>query len=503
MLNEPQSNLMNLSDSEILRHLMAWYPNKKFYKNISAKSGKEILTVYPPTTHCPLYTHEEWNSDNYDSGSLEINFNEPFFDQFKKLQSLAPVVNFLSNLQENSEYCNDVEGMKNCYYCFDGVTCQDCYFCCRVHYSRDCVDCYAIHKCELLYDCTDMEESFNSRYSFHCKQVSDSAFLFNCHNCQYCFMSSNLRNKKYYVFNEQKTKEEYESFMKTIDWKDYKKMLELKKNFQDMIAQTAIPPSFLENCEEVTGNYTKNSQRCDRAFQSHHLQDAYNTFQCNDAKDIKHTYMCCEKVEQISQCVATGLEVQYCKNCAFVWHSSNMEYCYLCLNCQDCFGCIGLRKKRFCILNKQYTKEEYEITKAKLIEAMQRRNEYGDFFPLSLSPFLYEDSLAFDMFENQYKDVFETEYSLKENFTPIDSTQIQQCPISGQQFRFIKQELEYYKKNNIAFPRLAFPMRYKNRMELMDIGFEEKKTSQGFGTYFAHPVKKNIVGEKEYEESLN
>jgi hypothetical protein len=28
-------------------------------------------------------------------------------------------------------------------------------------------------------------------------------------------------------------------------------------------------------------------------------------------------------------------------------------------NCSFCLGCIGLKNKQFCILNKQYTKEEW------------------------------------------------------------------------------------------------------------------------------------------------
>jgi hypothetical protein len=38
----------------------------------------------------------------------------------------------------------------------------------------------------------------------------------------------------------------------------------------------------------------------------------------------------------------------------------NVNFSYDCRNCNDCIGCAGLRNKKYNILNKQYTKEEYE-----------------------------------------------------------------------------------------------------------------------------------------------
>jgi hypothetical protein len=47
-------------------------------------------------------------------------------------------------------------------------------------------------------------------------------------------------------------------------------------------------------------------------------------------------------------------------------------YCDQCFDSKNIFGCIGLRTKEFCILNKQYTKEEYEILLPKIIEHMEK-----------------------------------------------------------------------------------------------------------------------------------
>ncbi len=391
--------------------------------------------------------------------------------------------------------------MKNCYYCFDGFECQDCYYSYGTHYNKNCVDCYYVRKSELLYDCTNMEVCYNLKYSCYCKQASDSYFLFNCRNVQNCFMSSNLRNKSYYLFNKQVTKEEYEKFIAAINFSDYKTILDLKKQFlEEIVEKTPIPPFFLENCENVTGNLAKNCSNVERAFESRDLKDGYNCFQAYECKDIMNCYMSGINSEGIFQGVATGIESYYCKNCAFVWHSANMEYCYLCVNCQDCFGCIGLRKKQYCILNKQYTKEEYEQTKKRMIESMRERGEYGMFFPAELNPFHYEDTIASDIFGEGNRDIFEKEYTAYQNLI-VDSSSVQTCPLSGMAFRYTKSEIEFYTKEKIPLPRVAFPMRHKARMELMNTGFEEKEI-RGLRTTFRTPEKRNIVDEKTYEDSL-
>jgi hypothetical protein len=61
---------------------------------------------------------------------------------------------------------------------------------------------------------------------------------------------------------------------------------------------------------------------------------------------------------------------------------------------QDCFGCVGLRNKQYCILNKQYSQEEYANTVAAIIARMQQDGEWGEFFPSPMSPFSYTETVA-------------------------------------------------------------------------------------------------------------
>ena len=49
---------------------------------------------------------------------------------------------------------------------------------------------------------------------------------------------------------------------------------------------------------------------------------------------------------------------------------------FCCQNVANLFGCVGLKNKQYCILNKQYTKEEYETLVVRIIQQMQQTGEW-------------------------------------------------------------------------------------------------------------------------------
>lgn len=80
------------------------------------------------------------------------------------------------------------------------------------------------------------------------------------------------------------------------------------------------------------------------------------------------------------------------------YHNARVYYIYSCFYSSDLFACIGLRNKQYCIFNKQYTKEEYELLVAKIIAHMQKTGERGEFFPAQISPFGYNETMAMEFF---------------------------------------------------------------------------------------------------------
>ena len=83
----------------------------------------------------------------------------------------------------------------------------------------------------------------------------------------------------------------------------------------------------------------------------------------------------------------------YCSSqigwCSYVY------YCYFLESCHHCLGCIGLKNKSYCILNKQYSKEEWEVLADKIFASMEVDGTLGEFFPASMNPFYFNDTLAY------------------------------------------------------------------------------------------------------------
>ncbi len=62
--------------------------------------------------------------------------------------------------------------------------------------------------------------------------------------------------------------------------------------------------------------------------------------------------------------------------CACIWPpSDNLLYCYSSVQSHNCFGCVSAKQNEYCILNKQYTKEQYEELVPKIIEHMIKNGE--------------------------------------------------------------------------------------------------------------------------------
>ena len=165
-----------------------------------------------------------------------------------------------------------------------------------------------------------------------------------------------------------------------------------------------------------------------------------------------------------------------------------MIYCAFCNGCRDCFGCAGLRKKQYCIFNKQYTKEEYEKLVPQLIEQMQSIEEWGAFFPMQSSLFAYNESDAqhfFPLTETeahkhglQWKEIIDempkVEKTISASQVPESIDNIPNdilnwaitCEVTKRPFKIVKQELEFYRQMQLPIPRLHPDERHRRRMAL-------------------------------------
>ena len=74
------------------------------------------------------------------------------------------------------------------------------------------------------------------------------------------------------------------------------------------------------------------------------------------------------------------------------------SYTSSCTNCEELLGCVGLRNKKFCILNKQYDEATYHALKKQIIDKMKADGEWGENLAPALIPQNYNDSIAQELF---------------------------------------------------------------------------------------------------------
>lgn len=84
--------------------------------------------------------------------------------------------------------------------------------------------------------------------------------------------------------------------------------------------------------------------------------------------------------------------------------SSNIYYSSFLDSCSFCLGCVGLKNKSYCLLNKQYSKEEWTALAARIFASMEADGTLGRFFPASMNPYYFNDTLAAMVFDDFDRD---------------------------------------------------------------------------------------------------
>ncbi len=479
------------------------------YKRTCDFSGKEIFSMYAPDSPVKVYERDVWLSDAWDpmDYSRDIDWSRPFLTQLRELMLEVP---FKSNnviRGTKSDYSNNATDPKNCYLVFNTTNPEDSMYCNGVNYVRDCVDVSHVSKSETCHQSFWLQNCYRTHYSSQCADSSDLWFSRDCVGCLNCFGCVNLKKKNYCFFNEQLTKDEYEKRVT-----EYK--LETREGLERAIKDTrAFWAKFplkehqgLKNTN-CSGSYVTNSKNvrdsflvreCENIRYSQYLQETPGANDCYDYTSWGDTG------ELLYEAVSCGTGVQ---NCKFAWinqeNTHDTEYCMTCTQgCEYIFGCIGLRKKQYCILNKQYTKEEYEALLPKLkkhmedmpfIDKVGRVYKYGEFFPMEFSPWAYNETLVQEYFPltkeeaiakgYRWRDVESKEYhpTMTGDQIPNDirltedsiTKEIIECAHKGEcnqnctkAFRIIPDELAFYRKIGVPVPTLCPACRTMERLKL-------------------------------------
>lgn len=507
---------------------ISWGNQMNLYKRKCDATGEDLISAYHEDSPLKVYSQPYWLSDKWDPMDYgkDYDFNRSFFEQWHELAKEVPRPSLHTDFEfdENSDYTNYAGKNKNCYMLFDSDYNRDCYYSLGVNKSEDCIDNYRLKECELCYECIDCVKCYSLYHSQDCDNCSDSAFLKNCIAVKHSFMCSNLKNKEYYIFNKEYDKETYEKLMNSLSSHS-----ELIKYFNDWNEfKLKYPQKYMHGVqnENVVGDYIVYSKDSEYCFDSMELWDCrYFTRAFGEAKDCMDCDECGDGVERFFETAFCGYNEQDFIGCMFCFsQESSLRYCFYTHYSKNCFGCIGLRHKEYCILNKQYTMEEYENLVPKIIEQMKTNGEWGEFFPDKYSDFAYNESLAFEYFPlskeealssgYRWRDPDKKEYLPASSEAPDDSKdsdnsicdELLACTDCGRNYRIIEQELRFYKQQGVAIPKRCFYCRHKARFDLRNprVLYDRKcdKCSCDVKTTYAPDSPWIVYCEKDYQDSL-
>jgi len=489
-------------DCRLVRRLN-WRNERNLFKRACDKTGKPVITMFHPEAEVRVYEHDVWWSDEWDPCEYGQNydFSKPFFEQFQELLLRVPLTNLGNTNCPGSPYGNHNVDCENCYLTFASYMNQNIYYSQGAANSRDCFDSYTIQKCEQCYEDTLCKTLYQTHFSYNSDDSVDSYFLQNCINCQDCIGCVNLRHKRFCIFNKQLAEEEFKKQKKEFNFGSYEKLSDFKNKYRDFALKFPQKYSNIIKSVDVSGDNIMNAKNVKYSFDIYgDMENCKFVAHGLGAKDSYDCYGFGGGASLLYEGVDTGLKA-FNQYFSVLTHSClDTAYTYMCYNSKNLFGCIGLRKKEYCILNRQYAKAEYETMLPKIIEHMNKMPftdkkgivyRYGEFFPAELSPFSYNESIANEYFpknaEEIKKDYFfregiEREYKTTLDFSnmPEDITDVKDDIVNEiapcrnkdldlfyctQAFRILKEELNFLRKQNIALPRLCPNCRHYERLE--------------------------------------
>ena len=486
-----------------LQRRMVRRNERNLYALKCAGSGNRIISNFAPESPFPVYGREFWYSDLWDGTRYgrEYDFSRSFFEQFADLAKVAPRLQMWIVNSVNSDYSSYVVDSRNCYLCFTALGGnENCAYCSYLQNSSNCVDCYLVNKCDRCYECFNCDGSYNLLFSRDSSNCRDSSFLIECIDCSDCIGCVGLRGKQYCIFNEQHSKEEYQSKKAQLQLSSRAGIAQMREKIE--IFSKKFPRRYMHGRknEDVTGDYINNSKNIRNGFMMSRSEDCAHTYFGLGLKSSQDVTVSTLGNEALYECHAIpkqNFNIKFSDVCANGSH--DLEYCVNCDSSSNLFGCIGLRGKEYCILNKQYSKEEYEQLVPRIKQQMHDvpyrdkqgcEYRYGEMFPIELSPFAYNETVAYEFFPLtkeqalargfRWKDLAEKQYKIT---TPAEEVpeeaadslvnEVIGCAHAGQcshncttAFKLIPDELVRYREFKIPPPTMCPNCRHYERIKV-------------------------------------
>ncbi len=471
------------------------------YKRKCDFSGKEVFSMYPEDVVFPVYETDVWYSDSWDASSYAMDYDEsrPFFEQYLELQNKVPRMSLVrQGMSVNSPYTHRITDPKNSYMVFRATYPENTLYSYIGTKMRDCCDVAWTTDCELCYECINCENCYNTRFSQDSSNCRDSSFVYACRNCSNCVGCVNLVNQEYCIWNVKYSKEEYLEKIKELGINSFSGISKMVKEFEEFRKKFPQKAIFSIKSEDISGNWFSNCKNVKNSFDCVNVKDSKHLFSVFSAEDCMDYFEWGNKAELVYESENCGLNIARVFFCTQCWMgATDLYYCNSCPGARNCFGCVGMKKGEYSILNKKYSKEEYENLKDKIIKQMKEipyfdqglEYRFGEHFPNSFSDFPYNESAAAEFFPLTKEEALKKGYKwrdaekknhkttitadkLPDTITEVGDAilnEVIECSEKDSQFsvgayRITESELSFYRRMDLPLPRVCFNVRHMRRI---------------------------------------
>ncbi|MEI7764989.1 MAG: hypothetical protein WCI93_00220 [bacterium] len=485
-----------------------------FYRATCEKCNKNIITVFSEESKLHIYCGSCWYGDDWDGLSYGFAFDpsKNFLTELDTLLHRVPMINLygLYTTTVNSDYTNMVSWLKNCYMVTYSDHCENVTYGSFVNNSRDSMDNLMGNQIELCYETINCDKCYQTFYSVDCENCSDVWFSKNCAGSMNCFGCVNLKNKNYHIWNVPYSKEDYEQKIKEFFPLDSEKIKGLivraKKLWQN------APQKYIHGWRNVgsSGDYLNDTKNAKQCFVGFNIEDSkFCSFVTGKMTDVYDFVNFGENSTLMYEVLQGGDQTSNIRMSQWtITNCHDIDYSFFCTSSRDLFGCVGLKKRQYCIFNKQYSKEEYFKLREEIIKHMNENPyldkkgntyKYGEFFPIETSLSPYNETTAQEFFPLTKEEAIKQGYKWKEKVVRDYDIDIKNGDIPNaikevnefilgkviecnhatsswqahngvcseectEAFKIIPAELQFYQRMNLPLPRLCPNCRHSQRL---------------------------------------
>ena len=154
------------------------------------------------------------------------------------------------------------------------------------------------------------------------------------------------------------TSDEFNPFSFGVEYKNGESPME---TFLALRKKVPMPSFLNRDPSSINSEYSNGGQNMKNGyfvFTCHDVENAWYSNVILKGRNIMDSYWITD-----SESIYENIFSDHIYQSSFVYFSSGCTDCkfiFDCRNCSNCFGCVNLRNQKYCVFNKQFTKEEYE-----------------------------------------------------------------------------------------------------------------------------------------------